>query len=127
MANLYIRNAFAAIIVFDITAVDSFSHLESWMEMCHQSDPSPRVYFVVGNKTDLDPHRTVEREDAERWAVSNSASYFEVSALTGEGVGEMFASLGAGVLDVLYDKGFDEDVDLGFDIKDRPKKRKCCC
>jgi Ras-related protein Rab-5C len=127
MANLYMRNAFAVVIVIDVTSIDSFSHLENWMAMCHQSDPSPRVYFIVGNKIDLEHHRIVEHSDAERWAVQNSASYLEVSALTGEGVGEMFTSLGTCVLDVLYDKGFNEDVDLGLDTKDHQKNSKCCC
>jgi GTPase SAR1 family protein len=66
MANLYVRNAFAVIIVLDLTCPDSYGHLENWMAMSHQSDPRPRVYFVVGNKTDLGLHRTIEYSDAER-------------------------------------------------------------
>jgi hypothetical protein len=84
--------------------------------MCHQSDPRPGVYFIIGNKNDLGLHRTTEHSDAERWAVSNRASYLEVSAPTGEGFGEMFATIGAGVLGVLYGKRFDENVDLGPDL-----------
>jgi small GTP-binding protein len=127
MANLYVRNAFAVIIVFDVTSLESYNHLENWMEMCHQSDPSPRVYFVVGNKIDLRPHRTIEHHDAERWAVSNNASYIEVSALTGENISELFASVGTGILDVLYDKGMDEDIDLGWEKLTPKKKKKGCC
>jgi small GTP-binding protein len=128
MANLYIRNAFAVILVFDVTALESYNHLENWMEMCHQSDPSPRVYFIVGNKIDLGPHRKVDHTDAERWAASNNASYLEVSALTGECIAELFAAVGEGVLDVLYDKGLDENVELGLDPGNtHGKKGKCCC
>jgi small GTP-binding protein len=128
MANLYIRHAFAVILVFDVTSLESYNHLENWMEMCHQSDPSPRVYFIVGNKIDLRPHRKVEHCDAERWAVSNNAAYMEVSALTGEGIGELFTAVGAGVLDVLYDARFDENVELGLDPANHGQNEaKCCC
>jgi GTPase SAR1 family protein len=122
------RNAFAVIIVFDVTCIESYNRLENWMEMCHQSDPSPKVYFVVGNKLDLASQRKVDHHEAERWATSNNASYLEVSALTGEGVVELFTMVGSEVLEVLYDKGLDENVDLGLgSIGHTEENEKCCC
>jgi small GTP-binding protein len=128
MTNIYVRNAFAVALVFDITAPASYSHLETWLELCHQSEPSPRLYFIVGNKLDLDHTRKITHEDADRWAVANNAVYLEVSAVTGEGVRELFAAIGRGVLDVLYDKGLDEEVDLGLKslTEANAKKGKCC-
>jgi small GTP-binding protein len=127
MSNIYARNAFAAIIVYDVTSIESYGHLENWMEICHQSEPSPRVYFVVGNKTDLAAHRKVDHCEAERWSIANNAAYFEVSALTGDGVGELFVAVGTEVLDVLYDKGLDENVDLALGGDEKDREGKGCC
>jgi hypothetical protein len=53
-----------------------------------KSNPD-QIIALVGNKTDLDIPRTIERRMAEQYARDNSLLFFETSAKTGE-LGECF-------------------------------------
>ena len=46
--------------------------------------------ILIGNKTDLDTKRVVSTEQGKQYATDNEIDYFETSALTGEGVKEVF-------------------------------------
>lgn len=48
------------------------------------------IICVVGNKQDLVSERRVSANDAEAYAMSISADYFETSALTHTGIDEVF-------------------------------------
>jgi small GTP-binding protein len=127
MTNLYVRKAFAAVLVFDITSHESFTHLSTWIDLCQSVEPSPGIYVIAGNKKDLGPQREVATNVAERFAASKSAPYLEVSAITGEGIPELLAAVGQGVIDSLFAKGLDENVDLGLaPIDAKGPKQKCC-
>ena len=45
---------------------------------------------VVGNKCDLEDAREVPREEGEAFAARAHADFFEVSALEGRGLGDVF-------------------------------------
>jgi small GTP-binding protein len=127
MTNMYVRKAFAAVLVFDITSHESFAHLSTWLGLCRSVDPSPGIYVIAGNKKDLQAQREVATNVAERFAASKNAPYLEVSAITGEGIAEVLAAVGQGVIDSLFAKGPDENVDLGLTPIDvNGPKQKCC-
>lgn len=103
MTKLYLRNAFGAILVFDITARKSFESLENWFRLCNDANPPPQVIFVVGNKSDMENERQVTREAAEHWATEhNAVAYVEVSALNGDGFHELFPYIGEQTLNTIY-------------------------
>lgn len=57
---------------------------------------------IVGNKLDLERQgRSVEADEAEKYAKSVGASFFEVSARTGSGVEKMFVELTRELLDTV--------------------------
>merc|ERR1711959_370087 len=59
--------------------------------------------IAVGNKADLKEQRAVNFLEASRFAQENSIMFFETSALTGEGVHEVFAMLAQRVLQTIQE------------------------
>lgn len=59
--------------------------------------------MIAANKQDLQ-HRSVSEEEAQEFAASQGAAYFQTSAKTGLGLEELFNSLLTSVLDSLKDQ-----------------------
>lgn len=55
------------------------------------------VLVIVGNKRDLEKDRNVDSQEAEEYATSVGARYFETSAKLNEGVEDVFLDLSAAV------------------------------
>jgi GTPase SAR1 family protein len=53
MAPIYYRDASAAIIVYDITSIDSFDKVKKWILELRQSTNDRIIISIVGNKLDL--------------------------------------------------------------------------
>ena len=51
------------------------------------------ILCIAGNKSDLERHRVVPRQEAADYAVLVGAQYFETSAKSGRGINELFASM----------------------------------
>lgn len=93
MAPLYYRNANAAIIAYDITSPSSFNALQQWVIELTRNVEEAIVLILVGNKCDLTERRAVEKAEAQRFARGVGGHFFECSALSNEGVDEMFRHL----------------------------------
>jgi GTPase SAR1 family protein len=70
----------------------SLSNLKRWRDEILAALPG-QPFVVVGNKVDLE--RAVSAELGQRAADFFGAPYVETSALTGEGVAELFEALAA--------------------------------
>ncbi|GMT14369.1 hypothetical protein PFISCL1PPCAC_5666, partial [Pristionchus fissidentatus] len=81
MVPMYMRNADAAIIVFDLTNRSSFEEVTKWenelIRCCSSSSPS---IVLIGNKADLSHKRVVARGEAVNRANQMHATYVEMSA-----------------------------------------------
>jgi small GTP-binding protein len=86
----FYRGSLAAALVYDVTALDSLGSLKHWRDEVLGAVPGQSL-LVVGNKVDL--ARTVRPELARAAARYLSAPYLETSALTGEGVADLFETL----------------------------------
>lgn len=93
MAPLYYRNANAAIVAYDITSPRSFTALQQWVIELTRNVEEAIVLILVGNKCDLTERRAVEKAEAQRFARGVGGHFFECSALSNEGVDEMFRHL----------------------------------
>jgi GTPase SAR1 family protein len=78
--------------VYDVTAVDSLASLKRWRDEVLRAAPGQGL-VVVGNKVDLE--RVVRPALARAAAACLGASYLETSALSGEGVEDLFRALAA--------------------------------
>jgi len=90
---IYYRNADGAILVYDITDRNSFDRVQTWIKELHKTVGSDIVTVIVGNKTDLEKHRTVTKEEAEKYAQSVGAAHFNCSAKFGNGIKDIFSEL----------------------------------
>ena len=90
----YVQQAYAVVLVYDITDKRSFEHIGNWLNMANKNAPEDAVYFLVGNKTDLDDERKVSTEKAKQYANDNDMRFFEVSAMNGENIDNLFAAIG---------------------------------
>lgn len=87
LRSSFYRGSRAAVLVYDVTSPESLEHLVKWREEILQVLPD-ELFILVGNKIDLD--RTQTPEIARRFSEIIKAPYMETSALTGEGVSDLF-------------------------------------
>lgn len=91
ITRAYYRAAAVALIVYDITARDSFEAISNWLEECRVNGNSEMTLVLVGNKTDLASQRQVSFSEGESFAAKNNMLFFEVSAKTDVKIHELFA------------------------------------
>jgi small GTP-binding protein len=83
----FYRGSAAAALVFDLSAPETFDHLEGWLQEIRQVVPQIRI-MLVGNKRDIEHQSRVNL--AAFLQKEALVPYVETSAKTGEGVDEMF-------------------------------------
>ncbi|UCE10052.1 MAG: GTP-binding protein [Candidatus Thorarchaeota archaeon] len=90
--KMYYSGAAGIILVFDVTRRRSFAELIKWVSEADESIGMRVAGICVGNKVDL-PDRAVPSDEAKKWAEDEGFLYMESSALTGQGVADMFTVL----------------------------------
>lgn len=124
--------------MYDITNIESFNALKKlYNEVKDNLDINKVSVFIVGNKNDLYLNEQVPKKDAEDYSKSINATYRCVSALTNDGIKELFECIGKTLLvgkeqpsnpkDSETNKNIQlkDDKDKGDD-KGGKKKKKCC-
>jgi Ras-related protein Rab-8A len=84
----YYQNADGVLLLFDVTAEDTFNNVSNWMQDVKDNSSktisnengkeSDIALYLIGNKIDL-PNRQVTKEQAQEQAKSLGMKYFEVS------------------------------------------------
>ncbi|RHN76413.1 putative small GTPase superfamily, P-loop containing nucleoside triphosphate hydrolase [Medicago truncatula] len=59
---MYYRGAAAAIVVYDISSIDTFVRAKKWVQELQRHGSQKLVMALVANKCDLEPKREVETE-----------------------------------------------------------------
>jgi len=81
----WICNSQGFILVFAINEENSFENIKFYIEKIKKNKSSDKYPIIlVGNKCDLENERKVTKQNAENYAKSISASYYECSALKNE-------------------------------------------
>lgn len=90
ISSYYCRGAHAAVLVFDLTDRESFLALDNYARLL--ADTPDALVVVVGTKADLlSPEtRPVTRTEAEAYAASRRAPYYETSAKDNVNVSAVF-------------------------------------
>lgn len=90
LAPMYYRGAAAAVVVYDLTSMETFERAKKWVqELQRQGNPN-LVMVLVANKADLEDKRKVENEEGEQYAKENGLFFLETSAKTAQNVNELF-------------------------------------
>ncbi|KAM6413494.1 ras-related protein Rab-41 isoform 4-T4 [Rhynochetos jubatus] len=82
----YIRDSTIAVVVYDITNLNSFQQTSKWIDDVRTERGSDVIIMLVGNKTDLADKRQVSIEEGERKAQELNMMYIETSAKAGYNV-----------------------------------------
>jgi len=91
LVPLYTKEAKIIFFVYDITNYDSFLNIEKWFNSLSNINKDEIIFFIIGNKIDLINERKVPTEEAKMYAESHNYFFAEVSALTGEGIDDLFS------------------------------------
>ncbi|KAG8447637.1 hypothetical protein GDO86_014955 [Hymenochirus boettgeri] len=82
----YIRDSTIAVVVYDITNLNSFQQTSKWIDDVRTERGSDVIIMLVGNKTDLADKRQITTEGGEQRAKELSVMFIETSAKTGYNV-----------------------------------------
>jgi len=99
----YYRGAVGALITYDITNRESYNKLVTWLADARTLARADISIIAVGNKCDLKDQRAVTYLEASRCAQENDILFLETSALTGEGVEEVFIKVARHILNKIED------------------------
>ncbi|HUL38834.1 MAG TPA: Rab family GTPase [Methanomassiliicoccales archaeon] len=95
--SAYYKGANGALLVCDVTRVQTIEHLEKWKENLLRAAPGAKV-VLVANKADLG--LKVTREELQSIADKLGGRMVMTSAKTGDGVEAAFLELGKAVMEV---------------------------
>nr|XP_009481105.1 PREDICTED: ras-related protein Rab-7a isoform X1 [Pelecanus crispus] len=98
----FYRGADCCVLVFDVTAPNTFKTLDSWRDefliQASPRDPENFPFVVLGNKIDLE-NRQVTTKRAQAWCYSkNNIPYFETSAKEAINVEQAFQTIARNAL-----------------------------
>jgi small GTP-binding protein len=91
LVPMYARGADIAIVVFDVTARESFETIDDWIAQV-QTDVNPNCKVVVAaNKTDLE--HAIPEDEIDKWRDQREIEVFYVSARTRANIDDMFGKI----------------------------------
>jgi small GTP-binding protein len=93
MTPMYFRGAHEAVIAYSITDQESFDGIDSWVGSLRENADPEIILFLVGNKCDLEEQRVIPMDKGEEKAKELSATFYEVSAKSGDRVEDLFTDL----------------------------------
>ncbi|XP_067404441.1 ras-related protein Rab-41 isoform X3 [Emydura macquarii macquarii] len=110
----YIRDSAAAIVVFDITNLNSFQQTSKWIDDVRTERGSDVIIMLVGNKTDLADKRQITTEEGEQRAKELNVMFIETSAKTGYNVKQLFRRVAAALpgMDSTPEKSKEDMIDI---------------
>lgn len=132
MVPMYMRNAAAALIVYDITSRESFDDVEKWIQELNRCSLSNEPSLVlIGNKADLSDRRKVAKGEGVTKALMHNAAFHELSAFDPIVVDEMLLDLAKTIHDkrnVSYEE-VPQPIHLDDDRENRTDRslfQRCC-
>jgi len=107
MLDKYVFGADAVLLVYDVTAADTFERLSGWLEVCRAALASQErapTFALVANKIDLEHLRAIKSDRHHKFAQEHGLLTYAVSAKTGEGVQLCLQKVAADLLGIRLSK-----------------------
>lgn len=121
----FYRGADSCVLVFDVTAPNTFKSLDSWRDefliQASPRDPENFPFVVLGNKVDLES-RAISAKRAQQWCQSkNNIPFYETSAKEAINVDQAFETIAKNALaqetDINLYNDFPDQIKLSGDQK----------
>ena len=93
ITSSYYRGAHGIIVVYDITDRESFENVKQWLNEIQKYASEHVNVLLVGNKSDLEPSRQVETEEAAAFASQRGIPFLETSAKASQNVESAFETM----------------------------------
>ncbi len=125
----YFKGAHGILLIYDITARDSFKELENWLGEVERNATPQVLKILIGNKCDLDEQRQITVDEGEAFAARNGMKFIETSAKNNTNVNEAFEALAKIMVESSNKKNVIkvEKKTIKVDkVADLNAKKKCC-
>lgn len=116
----YIRDSSVAVVVYDITNVNSFQQTNKWIDDVRAERGNDVIIMLVGNKTDLAEKRQVATESGEGKAKELNVMFIETSAKAGHNVKQLFRKVASALPGMENTPDKKEDL-IEVQLKDTPQ------
>ncbi len=80
-------------LVYDITDVESFEGINTWLVEIEKNAPKDVYKVLIGNKCDMENNRKVTVEQGKEFAEQHNMKFFETSAKESKNVNEVFIDM----------------------------------
>jgi small GTP-binding protein len=127
LAPMYYRGAAAAIVVYDITSMESFHRAKSWVKELQRQGSPDVVIALAGNKIDREEEREVSAEESKQYADDNGLYFIETSAKTNVNVRELFLAIARQLPKDNNEEKTGEFILTEEEYNDDSKKKGGCC
>ncbi|XP_028264355.1 ras and EF-hand domain-containing protein homolog [Parambassis ranga] len=121
----FFRKADGVVVMYDITAEQSFTAVRQWLTSIKEGTGDDIPIMLLGNKTDKEIERQVQKEMGERLAKDCLMTFYECSACSGYNVVESMVHL-ARILKEQEDREKDHAKTVQLVSNTSEKKRSCC-
>ena len=131
IVSTYYKGGHGIMMVYDITDLESFRYLDSWLKEI-EKNASKNVYkILIGNKNDMEKERKVSFEKGMEFADLHGMKFFETSAKENKNVEEAFKEMTKDIINSKNKVNEKINSNSNFVIgkkkgKDLNKKRGCC-
>uniref|UniRef100_A0A672GU40 Ras and EF-hand domain-containing protein homolog n=1 Tax=Salarias fasciatus TaxID=181472 RepID=A0A672GU40_SALFA len=119
----FFRKADGVAVMYDITDEQSFTAVRQWLSSVKEGAGDDIPVMLLGNKTDKEIERQVEKELGERLAKDCQMTFYECSARSGHNVVDSMLHL-ARILKEQEDREKEKTVQL---VNGSSEKKKSCC
>ena len=86
----YYKGSHGIILLYDVTNLQSFENIKSWINQIREEASPNVVIYLVGSKIDLEEERKVTKKDGEKLAEEFGLPFLEASGKSGINVNEVF-------------------------------------
>ncbi|KAM4733445.1 EF-hand calcium-binding domain-containing protein 4B [Anableps anableps] len=118
----FFRKADGVIVMYDVTAEQSFTAVRQWLTSVKEGTGGEIPIMLLGNKTDKETEREVQKEVGERLAKDCQMTFFECSACSGANVAESMVYLAR-----ILKEQEDQEKEKTVQLISSPSKRRSCC
>lgn len=121
----FFRKADGVVVMYDITAELTFTAVRQWLTSVQEGAGDDIPIMLLGNKTDMESEREVQRGMGEKLAKDCLLGFYECSACSGHNVTEAVVHL-ARILKEQEDREKEKTVQLVITQQGQKKKSGCC-